>query len=236
MSRRRQAGTGGYIFHVLNRGNRKMRLFESRGDYELFLKIVGETQAKVPVRCLAYCLMPNHFHFVLWPSRDGELSEFMRRLTMRHSKCWHVWRSTTGTGHVYQGRFKAIPVSTDEHFLCLCRYVERNPLRAGLVRWAEDWAWSSCAQRAGRSCPIVLSDWPIERPGHWFDLLRLEDPVQTEQIRHCTRFGIPLGPEQWRDETAFALGLTTSPKHGGRPGRSAELAKRSQNVPLPGLG
>jgi putative transposase len=95
------------------------------------------------MRLLSYCLMPNHWHLVLWPRADGELSDFGHWLTLTHTQRWHAHYHNVGTGHLYQGRFKSFPVARDEHFLQLCRYVERNPLRAGLVRRAEAWQWGS---------------------------------------------------------------------------------------------
>ena len=85
------------------------------------------------MRLLAYCLMPNHFHVLLWPREDGDLSRFMSWLTMTHTQRWHAHHRTAGTGHLYQGRFKSFSVQSAEHFLTVCRYVERNALRANLV-------------------------------------------------------------------------------------------------------
>jgi hypothetical protein len=85
------------------------------------------------MRLLAYCLMPNHFHLLVWPRADGDLSQFLRWLTVTHTQRWHAHHRTAGTGHLYQGRFKSFPVQSDEHFLTVCRYVERNALRANLV-------------------------------------------------------------------------------------------------------
>jgi putative transposase len=87
--------------------------------------------------------MPNHWHLLLWPRRDGELSEILRWITVTHTQRWHAHHRTAGTGPVYQGRFKSFPVQTDAHFLTVARYVERNALRAKLVPRAEDWQWSS---------------------------------------------------------------------------------------------
>ena len=87
--------------------------------------------------------MPNHFHLVVEPTVDGQLSVFMQLLLGTHALRWNVFRKRSGQGAVYQGRFKAFPVQDDRHFLTVCRYVERNPVRAGLVSRPESWAWSS---------------------------------------------------------------------------------------------
>ena len=210
MPYRGRIGAGGIVFHVLNRGVRRLRLFDRPGDYRAFLAVLREAQSRIPIRCLAYCLMPNHFHLVLWPRTDAELSAFMAWLTATHSKRWHAHRQTAGTGHVYQGRYKAFPVSGDTHFLQLCRYVERNAVRAGLVARAEDWPWSSLAQRAGDRSLISLADWPVPRPPDWSDLVALNVVEETQELRHAVCRNAPYGPDAWRVQIANQLQLTSS--------------------------
>lgn len=217
MPSRKRAGSADVIFHVLNRGVRRLRLFDRPGDYRAFLNVFGEAQERTPIRCLSYCVMPNHFHLALWPKTDTELSEFMRWLTATHSKRWHAWRKTTGTGHVYQGRYKAIPVSPDTHFLRLCRYIERNALRAGLVARAEEWRWSSLAQRAGRPASVSLSEWPVTRPPDWMELVQLDVRDETNEMREAITRGSPYGPEDWRAQLARRLNLSASLAPVGRP-------------------
>jgi len=169
------------------------------------------------MRCLAYCLMPNHFHLVLWPRTDTELSAFMAWLTATHSKRWHAWRQTAGIGHVYQGRYKAFPVCSDISFLRLCRYVERNPLRAGLVARAEDWRWSSLAQRTRGLSTIALAEWPVTRPADWIELVQLDVTGETDELRQAVRRSSPYGPPEWRVQIAEQLQLTSSLAPVGRP-------------------
>jgi putative transposase len=211
------------VFHVLNRGVRRLKLFEHPGDYRAFLQLVSEAQGRVPVRCLSYCVMPNHFHFVLWPQADGELSQFMFWLTTTHSMRWHVWRGTSGTGHVYQGRFKAFPIQQDAHFLRVCRYVERNALRAGLVPRAEAWPWSSLAQRYGTRLPVELADWPVPRPDDWLDTIQADPMAETEEVRQAVVRSSPYGPVGWRERSAVRLGLTKSLRPSGRPWNITEV-------------
>ena len=205
------------MFHVLNRGVRRLGLFERPGDYRAFLQLVAEAQSRVPVRCLSYCVMPNHFHFVLWPRADGDLSRFMFWLTTTHSMRWHVWNGTSGTGHVYQGRFKAFPIQQDAHFLRVCRYVERNALRAGLVPRAEAWPWSSLAQRCGTRLPIDLEEWPVPRPHDWLETIQADTSGETEEVRQAVLRGSPYGPTGWRERTAVRLGLVRALQPVGRP-------------------
>jgi putative transposase len=98
------------VFHVLNRGVGRMNLFAKEQDYAAFLDILRQTLAAVPLRLCAFCLMPNHWHFVAWPQADGDLAAFFQRLTVTHAARWQRHRRRVGFGHVYQGRYKSFPV------------------------------------------------------------------------------------------------------------------------------
>ena len=206
----------GTVFHVLNRGVRKLQLFDRPGDYRAVLKVLREGQERIPIRCLAYCVMPNHFHLVLWPLTDTELSSFMAWVTTTHSKRWHAWRRTAGNGHVYQGRFKAIPVSSDSHFLSVCRYVERNAVRAKLVERPELWPWCSLRQRLRQRSTIRLDDWPVARPEDWMALVQIEAEHETGDLREAISRSAPYGPEKWREHMASQLDLGPSLRSVGR--------------------
>ena len=157
------------VFHVLNRGLGRQTLFRKSADYSAFEDCVEETLDKVPMRICAYCVMPNHWHLVLWPEHDGDLALFMQRLTVTHVTRWQKNRRRVGQGHVYQGRFKSFPVETNEYFYQLVRYVERNALRANLVPHAEDWKWSSLWRRASGTAEqqSLLAKWPLPCPRKW---------------------------------------------------------------------
>src|SRR6266478_2571439 len=169
MPRQARNAPGGMVFHVLNRAVARHAIFQKDGDYEAFERVFAEAMEKHPIRVLSYCLMPNHWHLVLWPARDGELSAFVRWLTHTHTMRWHAHYHTAGTGHLYQGRYKAFPIEEDDHLYTVLRYVERNPLRAKLVRRAEAWRWSSLWQRTRSGAPLqaLLHPWPIEQPDDW---------------------------------------------------------------------
>ena len=158
---------GGQVYHVLNRANGRMPLFNKDGDYAGFERVLAEACQRIPLRILAYCLMPNHWHLVLWPYHDGELSRFMGWLTLTHTQRWHAHYHTVGHGHLYQGRFKSFVVQHDAHLLTVCRYVERNAVRAGLVARAEQWRWGSGWYHQAGGGTVPLSAWPIERPAGW---------------------------------------------------------------------
>src|SRR6266511_1948634 len=148
MPRTARASAGGYCYHILNRGNGRAAVFHKDEDYRAFVRLIAEAFRRRPMRVLAYCLMPNHFHLALWPFGDGDLSTWMQWLLTAHVRRYH--RHYHSSGLVWQGRFKAFPIQEDAHLLSVLRYIERNPLRAGLVARAEDWGWSSLRSSVGR--------------------------------------------------------------------------------------
>ncbi len=131
MGRTIRTVAGGFAYHVINRANAQMRIFDKPKDYEAFEQILVEAVRRVKMRLLAYCVMPNHWHLVLWPREDGDLSTFVGWLTLTHTQRWHAHRHSEGSGHVYQGRFKSFLVESDEYLWTVCRYVERNAVRQG---------------------------------------------------------------------------------------------------------
>jgi putative transposase len=221
MPRTARIAPGGYIFHVLNRGNARRDMFAADGDYLAFLRAMAQTAERVPLRILAWCLMPNHWHLVLWPKQDGELSAFMQRLTTTHVRQWHLYRESVGLGHLYQGTYKSFPVQGDEHFYSVCRYVEGNPLRANLVKRAENWPWSSLGYRRRRDVAEVsppLAAWPVLRPRHWTARVNApQTPAELEALRASVQRGRPLGDPAWQKRTATRLGLESTFRPRGRP-------------------
>lgn len=164
MARKPRISVGGAIYHVLNRSNAKTKIFRSEGDYLLFREILQKTSVKFEIDVLAYCIMPNHWHLLIRPKHDGGLSKFMKMLTATHVQKYHSIHNTQGTGHLYQGRFKSFLVTTNEYTLQLCRYIERNPVKAGLVSRAEIWKWSSLQERISLVNSLLLSKLPIDLP------------------------------------------------------------------------
>jgi putative transposase len=211
---------GGFVYHALNRATARLKLFRKAADYEAFLRVFDEALDRHPIRVLAYCLMPTHWHVVLWPADDGQVSAFLRWLTLTHSVRWHKHYQSTGSGHVYQNRFKAFAVAEDAHLLTVVRYVERNALRAGLVPRAEDWRWSSLACRLAGGAPAQrrLHAWPIPRPPDW--LPHVAEP-QTEgeltALRQSLARGRPYGSAAWVDTVVQQLGLQSTMRSRGRP-------------------
>jgi putative transposase len=184
-----------------------------------FERVVEETLRIRSMRVCAYCLMPNHWHFVLWPERDGDLPAFMQQLTNTHVKRWKQHRRETGYGHLYQGRYKSFPVQTDDYFYQVVRYVERNPLRANLVKRAESWRWSSLGRPEGEDAAFpILSDWPLPRPVDWLEIVRQpQSEGELAAVRRCVAHGCPLGGPDWVATMASRLGLESTLRRRGRP-------------------
>jgi len=205
------------VFHVLNLGVSRMQLFETTG--------LQETRDETPMRICADALMPNHWHLLLWPERDGELATFMQRLSITHVRRWQEHRYDVGLGHVYQGRYKSFPVESDEHFWTVARYVERNPLRANLVLRAEEWRWSSLWRRVHgtQEEQSLLADWPIGRQSNWLDWMnQAERERELESLRQSVQRRRPFGCVQWQKQIAKRLGLESAYRPVGRPRKLAQ--------------
>lgn len=160
----------GYVQHVVNRGNGRQCIFRNPDDYKGFLLLLREAGQRFAVSLFVYCVMPNHFHLILRPDAPRALSAYMHWLTTTQVRRIHQSYGTVGEGHIYQERFRNVTVTSETQFVNACRYVEANPLRAGLVDRAEQWPYSSCSseQLVGRP---PLAPWPIPRPSPWLDLV-----------------------------------------------------------------
>ena len=220
MGRPHRAAEPGYVYHVLNRANARMTIFERDPDYEAFEKVLSEAVERTETRLLAYCIMPNHWHLLVWPQTDGELSRFVGWLTLTHTQRWHAHRHSAGSGHLYQGRFKSFPIQADEHYYTVARYVERNASRANLARRAEDWRWCSLARwlRASAAEKALLSPWPLPRKPSWVDHVNApQSEAELQALRRCIQRGTPYGDESWIDRAVRDLGLESTLRPQGRP-------------------
>jgi putative transposase len=220
MGRSRRVTAGGMVYHVLNRANGRQCIFGDDGDYAAFEKVIAEAVERSGMRLLAYIVMPNHWHMVVWPKNDGDLSRFVGWLTLTHTQRWHAFRDSAGFGHLYQGRFKSIPVQEDQHLRVVCRYVERNALRAGLVRRARDWRWCSLWRRESGDVNLqrILSEWPTPAGGDWLEYVNeARTEAERDAVRACIARGRPFGGEAWQARTARRLGLEASLVPLGRP-------------------
>jgi REP-associated tyrosine transposase len=207
------------IYHVLNRGNCRMRIFNKPADFAAFIKLLEEARKRTGMRILGYCLMNNHWHLVLWPRNAKDLSRFIGWVGTTHVRRWREHRGNAGEGHLYQERYKHFLVQRDEHFLTLMRYVEANPLRAKMVTRAQDWPWSSFSAAPGSDgVKLELTDWPVEKPDDWSQLVneKLEAP-QLDRLRVSVKRERPYGGPIWLARVVGQLGLERTMRNAWRP-------------------
>lgn len=216
MPRIARAAAGGVCYHVLNRGNNRNRVFLQEGDYRAFLALMIEAQGHIPMRTLAYCLMPNHFHLVVYPHGDGDLGRWVHWLLTTHGQRYLRCHATSG--HLWQGRYKSFPIQEDHHLLAVMRYAERNPLRAGLVRRAEEWPWSSLRARSPSGVVPPLAGSPVDLPPRWLELVNEEEPAgKVDLLRKTIGRGSPFGDGDWSRTIVTRLGLPPHARPRGRP-------------------
>ena len=153
------------IYHILNRGNGRQRVFHKDGDYQAFLALLGQMKEQFAIELYAYCLMPNHFHLLVKVQEGSELSRGMQWFMTTHVRRYHQHHHSSG--HLWQGRYKSFAVQNDDYFLTVTRYVEGNPVRAELVESAVDWVWSSHRERCGLEAGSLLESLPISFAGDW---------------------------------------------------------------------
>ncbi|MEK7118214.1 MAG: transposase, partial [Patescibacteria group bacterium] len=200
MPRLARVDVGGEIYHVINRANGRMQIFHEKEDYRLFEDLLNEAKDLTEMRILAYVIMPNHWHLVLYPRKNGDLGTFMHRLTNAHTRHVHTRTKTIGSGHLYQGRYKSFIVDTDNYLLTLIKYVERNPVRAKLVRACENWQWGSAWLRINGTAKekklLDLSPAPLPHGyTRWINTPDNKDELPI--IRHALNKGVPYGRDCW---------------------------------------
>ena len=223
MPRPHRATPAGYCYHVLNRGNGRQHVFHKDADFAAFLSLFDLAQDRCPMRILAYCLLSNHFHLVLWPREDGDVSRWMQWVQTTHVRRYHEHYRTSG--HVWQGRFKAFPIQENEHLLAVLRYVERNPLRAGLVARVEDWPWSSLALLRQPLRPQWYSSGPVPRGRDWLEhVSRPQTDVELLALRQSVQRGVPYGNPRWQANAVAELGLESTKRPRGRPRKAGNEA------------
>ncbi len=197
-----------------------MTIFRKQKDFEAFENILEEAKDRYSMRILSYQIMPNHWHFCLYPRNNGDLVAFMGWLTLTHTQRWHAHYRTMGTGHLYQGRYKSFLVQKDIYFLQLCHYIESNALRAKLVKRAEDWRWSSLWRREYGTDEQkgLLYPWPVVEPENyskWINQPQIENEL--EQIRTSIFKSRPYGEEMWLNKMVKKFDLEITLRQPGRP-------------------
>jgi putative transposase len=225
MGRQPRLIADGLIYHALNRGNNRQPVFADHADYAAFLQAVAQTRERYPFRLYGYCLMSNHFHLLLQPEPGQSISRILQSITVAHTWRYHKRRATLG--HVWQGRFRSPVIQEDDHLLTVLRYIEMNPLRAGLVKDLSRYRWSSYGVHGlGRTDELVseLPTWQglaatAEARQAWWRRF-LQTPLEDQEllaIRQAVSTGRPFGSTVWVEQTARRLGLDLCQRPRGRP-------------------
>ena len=208
----------GIPHHLTQRGNRREDVFFSDGHRQRYLQLLLEYSEKHGLETLAYCLMTNHIHLVCVPKREESLSLVLKPVDMRYAQ--HVNWTHGISGRLWQGRFFSC-VLDEEHLWAAIRYVERNPVRARMVRKAENYAWSSATAHCGLRKDPVLSSLPKVRPPESEDwvawLAEKDDEKMLAMLRLNTRTGRPAAGKRFVAELESKLGRRLLAKSVGRP-------------------
>jgi putative transposase len=215
MPRQRRRVIPGIAHHIVQRGVRQLPLFHSEADRRNYRNALAEQCEKHDTRCLAWCLMDNHIHLILVPATEDGLRATLGRLHTRHAariNLAHGWH-----GHVFEGRFWSYPMD-DTHLVAAVRYVENNPVKAGMVAWAEDWPWSSArCHVTGEGDGLTDRDALAPHFPDWRAYLAHGPDAagRDEAIELALRSGKPLGAAPW------VAALVPPPRRRGRPPQSA---------------
>ena len=203
--------------HVTQRGNYQQKVFMENTDRKLYLKWIKEYSERYGLRVWAYCLMDNHVHFVVVPQRMDSMAKTFNQAHMRYSQ--YINHEMGRRGHLWQGRFYSCLLD-DSHLYTAIRYVENNPVRVGIVKRAEDYAWSSCRSHVlGLSDPVLSSDLPIlNEISDWREYLGMvEEKDMVERLRECTSTGRPTGSKAFVRRIERLLERELIPQPIGRP-------------------
>ena len=220
MPRNARVDVGGEIYHIINRANGRLRIFNKDEDYQLFEQLLLETKELFDMRIIAYELMPNHFHLVLYSKNDGDLGKFMHRLSNAHTRKVHAHTNTNGSGHLYQGRYKSFLIDRDNYLQAVIKYVERNAVRAKFVRLCEDWQWGSAWRRVNGTVQQkkLLDQKSFQLPHDYFNWVNTaENPESLGAIRISLSKSVPYGKEGWVENMVKKYHLESTLKFPGRP-------------------
>ena len=216
----------GFAHHIVQRGHNHNAVFVEESDYSIYLDNLIEWKAHYDVGVYAYCLMTNHVHLILAPRTEGDaISRVMRRLSARQGR-W-VNRLEERIGTIWSGRFKSSVIDTDSYLLACLRYVELNPVRAGMVDQPEDYRWSSYAQRVGLCDNIWIDNDPVTdslgntaatRRRAYARYVRENVPVsETKLIRKAVARNQLTGSDRFVDEIERRTGIRIENRGRGRP-------------------
>lgn len=210
--------------HVIQRGVRSLPIFFSDADREAYLRLLVEFGTREGLEFWAWCLMTNHVHLVVVPPDDP--TALARAIGEAHRRYTRLVNFREGVrGHLFQERFHSFPIQTDHHLLTVVRYVERNPVRATLVRQATDHPWSSARHHALQTPDRLVTHSPIHAMApNWTHVLA-ENDQELEAVRQHVRTGRPWGSEAWVTALEQQLGRPLRPRSGGWPKGRSRLAR-----------
>ena len=226
MARRRRVFIPGYPHHIVQRGHDRNAVFVEPADYEYYLANLIEWKMQYDVAVYAYCLMTNHVHLILAPRVESSaISALMRRVSARQAR--YVNRLERRSGTLWEGRFKCSIVDSDNYLLACMRYVDLNPVRAGICRHPADYHWSGYTQKVGQSSEVWLDPDPVtdgmgeseaERNRAYADFVAADvSAVEHELIRTAVRRNQLTGRGQFVDEIEQRTGLRIEARGQGRP-------------------
>jgi putative transposase len=216
MARTARLVVPGYPHHVTQRGSRKQRVFFEEGDYSAYVTLLAKHKDEAGVDFWGYCLMPNHVHLIAVPSSERGLGWLLRIAHSQYAK--FINARNDWQGHLWQARFYSV-VMDESHALASLRYVELNPVRAGLCRHAADWPWSSAgAHLTGETDALLTRSALTDSVRNWGAFLsETEDCSQIERLRKLTRTGAPAGGSGFLKELEALTGRVLKRRPVGRP-------------------
>jgi len=194
---------GGEIYHIINRGNRKMAIFHDEKDYKKFIELLFRGRDIADVKLYAFAIMPNHFHLIAKPKESNDISKYMQWVLTSYVRYYNKTYKTSG--HLWQGRYKSFIVKKDNYLINLYNYVLENPLRAKLENWKHT---SENYKNSG-----FIEELPVEIS----EIKKNIDKKEIENIRHCIERQSPYGDETWREKICKKYNLSSTIRPRGRP-------------------
>lgn len=217
----------GMPHHVTQRGNYRQKVFKKKEDFQKYISWINEYSQKYGLKILSYCLMNNHVHFIVVPTEKESMATTFNLTHMRYAQ--HINRKRKESGHLWQGRFYS-SILDEEHLLEAVRYVERNPVRAKMVKKAWEWEWSSAKEHVGEgTCEIKLNDNEYLKgaiKGKWKEYLTESDEEKyIVELRRRTKMGRPFVGENLLKQLEKKFKMRLEALAWGRPKKNKDFKK-----------
>ena len=207
-----------YPHHVVQRGNNRQTVFFDAQDKKYYLELLQKYSAECGCKINAYCLMPNHIHILMVPQKDNSLAKTMQKLSLRYTQ--HINRKFKRTGRLWECRFHSAVVDTESYLWTVCRYIERNPVRAKIVEKPEDYEWSSAISNVidkRREFPEPVWKDHTDRKEYIKFVNTPGRKKEIEMIKKRTFEGKPIGSSGFMEKIAERLGIVINTRPKGRP-------------------